>query len=127
MTSEPRGPSAAPPARILLVEDDGNLLDAYRVVLSAAGLEVATASTAETASERLRDDPADVVVLDLGLPDLSGPELVARLRREAPGARLVVLTGRTGEEIRARCAAAGADDFLVKPVSGSELAEELGG
>ena len=120
-------PSAAPPTRILLVEDDGTLLDAYRVVLSAVGLDVTTASTAETASEHLRDHPADVVVLDLGLPDLSGPELVARLRRGAPGARLVVLTGRTGEQIRARCAEAGADDFLVKPVSGSELAEELGG
>lgn len=116
-----------PPPRVLLVEDDETLLDAYRVVLSAAGLEVSTASTAEDASERLRHEAADVVVLDLGLPDLSGPDAVARLRGEAPGARLVVLTGASGEAIRERCARAGADDFLVKPVSGAALAEALGG
>lgn len=112
--------------RVLLVEDDADLADAYRLVLDARGWETEAVDTAASALSRLEDAPPDVVVADLGLPDLSGPEMVARLRRTAPGARLVVLTGEAGDATRRRCLEAGADDYLVKPVSGGELAGELG-
>lgn len=111
---------------VLLVEDDAELADAYRLVLGARGFEISTAGTAASAIERLEDGAPDLVVADLGLPDLSGPELVGRLRQAAPGARLVVLTGRDDDDVRRRCVDAGADDYLVKPLSGSELAERLG-
>lgn len=112
-------------SRVLLVEDDADLADAYRLVLDARGWEIEAVDTAASALSRLEDDAPDVVVADLGLPDLSGPEMVARLRRSVPDARLVVLTGEAGEATRRRCLKAGADDYLVKPVSGSELAGRL--
>lgn len=113
------------PGRVLLVEDDAGLVDAYRIVLDARGFEIRTAGTAEAALARIEDAPPDAVVADLGLPDLEGPDLIRRLRRAAPGARLLVLTGEAGDDLRRRCADAGADRFLVKPVSGGDLAAEL--
>lgn len=110
---------------MLLVEDDPDLAEAYRLVLDARGFETEAVDTAESALARLADDPPGLVVADLGLPDLAGPGLVARLRRAAPGARLTVLTGEAAGATRRRCLDAGADDFLVKPVSGSQLAGEL--
>lgn len=111
--------------RVLLVEDDDGLADAYRIVLDARGFEIDAVGTASSALELLEAGPPDLVVADLGLPDLSGPALVERLRRAAPGVRIVVLTGEADDETRRRCAEAGADEYLVKPVSGSDLAEEL--
>lgn len=111
--------------RLLLVEDDPDLAEAYRIVLDARGFATEAVETAESALVRLEDDPPDMVVADLGLPDLAGPRLVSRLRSSAPAARLTVLTGDGDESTRRRCLEAGADDFLVKPVSGGELAEEL--
>lgn len=113
--------------RVLLVEDDADLADAYRLVLDARGWEAEAVDTAASALARLEDDVPDVVVADLGLPDLSGAEMVARLRSAAPAVRLVVLTGEAGDDTRRRCLDAGADDYLVKPVSGGELAGELDG
>lgn len=113
------------PTRVLLVEDDADLARAYRLVLDARGFATDAVETAGAALARLEDDPPDLVVADLGLPDLTGPRLVARLRGTAPDARLTVLTGEDDEATRRRCLEAGADDFLVKPVSGGELAEEL--
>lgn len=112
--------------RVLLVEDDADLADAYRLVLDARGWDAGAVDTAAAALSRLEDGAPDVVVADLGLPDLSGPDLVARLRGAAPDARLLVLTGEADDDTRRRCLGAGADDFLVKPVSGRELAGMLG-
>lgn len=111
--------------RILVVEDDRDLADAYSLVLDAQGFEVDTAGTGQSALERLGGDAPHVVVADLGLPDVSGADLVRRLRASAPEARLVVLTGEADDETRRECVDAGADDYLVKPVSGTELAREL--
>lgn len=110
---------------VLLVEDDRELTNAFRLMLESRGLEVETASTAAGAEERLRNAAPSSVVADLGLPDASGPEVVHRLRRAAPDARVLVLTGTDDEDTRRRCLEAGADDFLVKPVSGGDLAEYL--
>lgn len=115
------------PPTVLLVEDDDNLRDAYRLVLESRGFELTTAATAAQASERLREATVDTVVADLGLPDLSGLPVIRALREEAPDATLLVLTGEAGEEIRRACREAGADGFLTKPVSGGELAEALAG
>lgn len=111
--------------RVLLVEDDPELRSAYRLVLGGRGLSVETAATAEEAVASLRERAADVVVADLGLPDLSGPGLLRELRDAAPDALLLVLTGEASEGARHASEAAGADAFLVKPVSGAELADRL--
>lgn len=115
------------PDRLVLVEDDGDLRAALALVLRARGWEVETTGSAEEALAGLASTPADAVVADLGLPDRSGPALVEALREAAPDARLVVFTGRDEDGLRRDCRDAGADDYVVKPVSGGELAELLEG
>jgi len=110
---------------ILLVEDDRGLRDAYRLVLGALGLEVEGAATGEEALAGVTARAPDAIVVDLGLPDLGGPALIRRLRGAAPDAALVVLTGQEGDELRRGCREAGADAFLVKPVTGRELRSAL--
>lgn len=111
---------------VVLLEDDEGLRDALGLVLRSRGYRVAPAASAGEASTLLEEEPPHAVLADLGLPDRSGPELVSALRAAAPDARLVVLTGHQGQELRRSCLEAGADDFLVKPISGSDLSEVLG-
>lgn len=115
---------------VLLVEDDPTLLDAYRVVLSSKSFRVVTARTVGEAVRRLEKDEIDLVVCDLGLPDTSGVEAVDALRRartggDRPPPTLLVLTGEDDDGLRRACRRAGAARYLVKPVSGGELAEIL--
>lgn len=112
---------------VLLVEDDEGLRGALELVLGARGFEVATAADAGAALRAVRESAFGTVVTDLGLPDLSGQELVRELRSAAPSARLVVLTGHGEPEVERACRRAGADVVLTKPITGERLAELLGG
>lgn len=112
---------------VVLLEDDEDLRNALSLVLRTRGFRVAPAASAAEASILLEEAPPRAVVADLSLPDRSGPDLVSALRRAAPEARLVVLTGHRGEALRRRCLEAGADDFVVKPISGEGLAAVLDG
>lgn len=114
------------PAPVLVVEDDRGLLDAYRTALEPREIEVLTAATAQDALGVLREGRARAVVADVGLPDTEGPAFLARLREAAPDVPLVVLTGRSSPAVRDACERHGADRFLVKPVTGRELARVLG-
>lgn len=113
------------PGLLVLVEDDRELREAVALVLRARGWDVTASETGEEALAVLGEKEADVVVADLGLPGRSGPELVEALRAAAPGARMVVFTGEVAADVRRACLDAGADDYLVKPVSGGDLAELL--
>ncbi len=115
------------PRAVLLVEDDDDLRGALALVLRARHLSVEEAADAAEAFEAMASDGFDAVVTDLGLPDVSGPELLRRLRDRSPSARLVVLTGHSGESLEATCRSAGADVVLTKPVSVDRLAELLAG
>lgn len=116
-----------PGGAVLLVEDDGALRDAMALVLRARGLSVQEVADASAALGATESTAFGAIVADLGLPDLSGTELLRRLRDRAPDARLVVLTGRSGEELERSCRRAGADVVLTKPVSADRLAELLTG
>lgn len=112
-------------ATVLLVEDDAELRNALALVLRARELTVEEAADAAAALRAMDATAFDAVVADLGLPDLSGPRLVRRLRERARSARLVVLTGHSGESLHRSCRGAGADLVLTKPVSADRLAELL--
>lgn len=115
---------------VLLVEDDPTLLDAYRLVLGSSGFRVVTAGTAGEATRTLREQSVDWVVCDLGLPDSGGADVVRELRdgaaaSDGPAPTILVLTGEDDTHLRRACRRAGAGRYLVKPVSGAELAEIL--
>lgn len=106
--------------RLLLVDDEPQIVRALKPALAAAGYVVETADTGQAALTHMAADPCDVVILDLGLPDMDGKLVIERLREwsEAP---VIVLSARDLEEEKIAALDLGADDFVNKPVGVGEL------
>src|SRR4030081_2773921 len=107
-------------ARILIVDDERSLVGVVAMVLGDAGYEFVTAYDGETALRRIRDDPPDLVLLDLGLPRVSGDE-VARTFVERGLAPVIILTGRKDPGELERLLDLGVDDYVAKPFKHEEL------
>jgi two-component system KDP operon response regulator KdpE len=109
---------------VLLVEDDRELRLTLREALAVEGYRVqASASLADAQAvltHAIAGDRLDLVLLDLGLPDGDGEQLLGRLRRER-ATPVIVISARHGDEAKVRLLDAGADDYLVKPFSLAEL------
>jgi two-component system, OmpR family, KDP operon response regulator KdpE len=105
---------------ILVVDDEPQLVRALRINLRAREYDVATAATATEALQQASRHPPDLVILDLGLPDLDGVEVIHGLRgwTEAP---IIVLSGRSDSTDKVEALDAGADDYVTKPFSMEEL------
>jgi two-component system, OmpR family, KDP operon response regulator KdpE len=119
------GASAAPArARVLVVDDEPAMLRALRINLRVRKYDVATAASGEEALAEAGRRPPDAVILDLGLPDLDGIEVIRRLRgwSRAP---VIVLSGRAGPGDKIAALDAGADDYVTKPFSMGELLARL--
>ncbi|MFG2194083.1 response regulator transcription factor [Streptomyces sp. NPDC048639] len=112
-------------ASVLLVEDDPVIRSALIEVLSAHGHVVHSASHGFEALREVTQRPPDVVVLDLGLPDLDGTD-VLRMLRGISQVPVVVATARDDDAQVIKLLNAGADDYVVKPFSGGQLAARLG-
>ena len=108
-------------ARILLVEDDPSLARGLAASLKAAGHTVDVAADGETALLAALDEPFGLITLDLGLPDISGIEVLRRLRREGIRTPILILTARDAIEDRVEGLDLGADDYLLTPFEPSEL------
>ena len=108
------------PVRILIVDDEPNILATVAPLLRARGYEPHTAMTGRAALEIVDRDKPDLVVLDLGLPDLDGVE-VCRAIREQSAVSIVVLSAREAEDDKVRALDAGADDYVTKPFGAEEL------
>jgi DNA-binding response OmpR family regulator len=107
--------------RILLVEDDSTIGEVLASSLRSHGHDVVWERTGTAAIAGARGTLVDLVLLDLGLPDLDGVEVCRQLRRMQPGCVLVMLTARSTEMDVVVGLEAGADDYLVKPVRLVEL------
>ncbi|MBO0821437.1 MAG: response regulator [Nocardiopsaceae bacterium] len=114
----------SPRPRVLVVEDEPALLRALRINLRARGYEASTAVTGRGALAEAGHRPPDAVIIDLGLPDLDGVEVIRGLRgwSRAP---VIVLTGRTGSGDKITALDAGADDYVTKPFNMEELLARL--
>lgn len=110
--------------RVLVVDDDSQILRAVRTTLQARGYAVATASSGETALSMLKEDVWDLVLLDLGLPGIGGQEVIQRLRTwsEVP---VMVLSVRDAQDDKVRALEAGADDYITKPFAAGELVARM--
>lgn len=114
------------PERILIVEDDDALRETLAHILGTICRDVRTASTLAEAFREAGNAKPDLIVLDLGLPDGDGTELVTRLRAltDVP---IIVLSGRDTEDAKVALLDAGADDFLIKPCGTAELLARVRG
>ena len=106
--------------RVLVVDDEPQILRALRINLRVRQYEVHTAQTGAQALEVAARNPPDVVILDLGLPDLDGVEIIAGLRGWT-AAPIIVLSGRADSTDKVDALDAGADDYVTKPFSMDEL------
>jgi two-component system, OmpR family, KDP operon response regulator KdpE len=106
--------------RVLVVDDDPQILRAIRTTLRAHGLEVLTAPNGETAIDVLTEADVDLVVLDLGLPGIQGDEVIRRVRgwSDVP---IIVLSVRESQDDKVAAFDAGADDYVTKPFGIPEL------
>ena len=107
--------------RILVVEDDALLAEGLTSVLTRAGHAVEHATTGRHADILLIEEQFDLVVLDVGLPDIDGFEVLRRLRSRHASTNVLVLTARDAVEDRVRGLDLGADDYLTKPFSLTEF------
>jgi two-component system, OmpR family, KDP operon response regulator KdpE len=109
-----------PSGRVLVVDDDPQILRAVRTTLHAHGFDVLSAGNGETALDVLTDAEVDLVILDLGLPGIEGHEVIRRVRgwSDVP---IIVLSVRESQDDKVEAFEAGADDYVTKPFGMPEL------
>jgi DNA-binding response OmpR family regulator len=106
--------------RVLVVDDDPDVRMMITDLLADEGFKAESADTADGALSKLREHPADVVLLDVSMPSMSGLDLMSEIRKhsEVP---IIFVTGKGGETDRVLGLRMGADDYIVKPFSSPEL------
>lgn len=119
-------PASTPPARVLVIDDEPQIRKFLEIALRAQGYEVATASLGREGLERLALGGADLVVLDLGLPDLDGQEVLRELRSWS-AVPVIVLSVRASEAEKVRALDGGAHDYVTKPFGIQEFMARVRG
>jgi DNA-binding response OmpR family regulator len=114
-----------PAVRLLIVEDDTSLATGLMRALSNEGYDVSAAVNGEEALERVRSEPYDMLVLDIGLPGIDGFEVLRRLRAGGYALPVLILTARDAVDDRVRGLDLGADDYMPKPFALPELAARV--
>ena len=111
--------------RILVIEDDVQVAELMKAVLSLDGNDVDIVHDAAGGSSKVRSNEYDAIVLDLELPDRNGLSLLQDLRREGTTTPIVIATAHDGSEDIVRALDAGADDYLQKPIPNAVLAARM--
>jgi two-component system KDP operon response regulator KdpE len=111
--------------RILIVDDEPPIRKLLKVGLTTQGYAVIEAMNAKSAIELLRSDKPDLIILDLGLPDMTGNELLDRWRSEGLTLPIIILSSRTDEAGIVKALELGADDYITKPFGMNELVARL--
>lgn len=113
------------PLQVLVVEDDPKVAHSIFASLLQHGFQAFRCGTAHDAIARYEGEHVDIVVLDLGLPDVDGMEVLRRIRAKSSSVPVLILTARDAIKDRIAGLDGGADDYLVKPFSLSELLARL--
>ncbi|MET0575597.1 MAG: response regulator transcription factor, partial [Mesorhizobium sp.] len=112
---------SAPPVRILIVDDEPPIRKLLRVGLTTQDYTAIEATNGKTALQRMEDSAPDLVILDLGLPDIQGHELLRRWRDAQNLVPVIILSSRTDEAGIVEALELGADDYVTKPFGVNEL------
>ncbi len=113
--------------KILVVDDEPNILISLEFLMRRAGFEVRSASDGEAALAAIQEDPPDLVLLDVMMPKKDGYEVCETVRANPAwsGVRIVMLTARGREIEREKGLALGADDYVTKPFATRELVDKV--
>jgi DNA-binding response OmpR family regulator len=114
-------------AKVLVVDDEPNIVLSLEFLMEQAGFEVVTAEDGEQALARVNEAHPDLLLLDISLPGISGFDVLERLRGEADTAQLpiIMLTAHGRDVEREKGMALGADDYITKPFSTQSLVEKV--
>lgn len=113
------------PVRILVVDDEPAILRFLRAGLGSHGYVVVEAETGQAALDAVRQNRSDLMVLDLGLPDIDGLEVIGRIRGGGSALPIIVLSSRDDEVAKVQALDLGADDYVAKPFGIDELLARL--
>jgi two-component system KDP operon response regulator KdpE len=116
--------AANPERRVLIVDDEPNLVDAIRMYLEMEGYVILTAMSGREAIEKLRDLLPDLIILDVMMPGMDGFETLREIRK-ASNVPVIMLTARGEEDDKVRGLRLGADDYVAKPFSQRELSTRV--
>lgn len=111
--------------RILVIDDEPQILRALRTILTERKFQVTVAGRGEEGLALAAASPPDLIILDLGLPDMDGMEVLRRIRAKGPSIPVLILTARDAIKDRIAGLDGGADDYLIKPFSLPELLARL--
>ncbi|WFU42957.1 response regulator transcription factor [Bradyrhizobium sp. CB82] len=115
---------SAPPIKVLVIDDEPPIRKLLRMGLTTQGYDILEAPNGKTALEKLTEGPA-LIILDLGLPDIQGHELLRTIRARNESVPIVVLSSRGDEAGKVQALDLGADDYLTKPFGMDELLARL--
>lgn len=111
--------------KILVVDDEPNILLSLEFLMQQAGFEVVTAEDGQSALSQASQEAPDLLLLDISLPDISGFEVLERLRKESPDLPIIMLTAHGREVEREKGLALGANDYITKPFSTQALVDKV--
>jgi two-component system OmpR family response regulator len=123
--TERAGQQSRPEARLLVVDDEPNILELLATSLRFAGFEVVTAANGREALAEARRSRPDLVVLDVMMPDMDGFAVVRRMRGEGSTAPVLFLTARDATEDKVTGLTVGGDDYVTKPFSLEEIVARI--
>ncbi|MGM0542447.1 MAG: response regulator transcription factor [Pseudomonadota bacterium] len=114
-------------AKVLVVDDEPNILISLEFLMQQAGFDVITAEDGEQALAHVQQAPPDLILLDISLPSISGFDVLEQLRQQTATAALpiIMLTAHGREVEREKGMALGADDYITKPFSTQALVEKV--
>lgn len=114
-------------AKVLVVDDEPNIVLSIEFLMQQAGFDVATAEDGESALQSVAETPPDLILLDISLPGISGFDVLEQLRGDPQHVRLpiIMLTAHGREVEREKGLALGADDYVTKPFSTQALVEKV--
>jgi DNA-binding response OmpR family regulator len=107
--------------RILVIDDEPEVLKALATVLEQSGFDVFTAKSGREATAKISEHPIDLLITDLNMPDEDGFEIILRLKKDYARLKIIAMSGAFGPEIMAMARRLGADATLSKPLTGTEL------
>ena len=113
------------PLRVLLIDDEEELVSTLVERLKLRGIEVEGVTSGADAFGRVREKKFDVVVLDMKMPGMGGLEVMRRIRKEQPGVKFVLMTGRGSLEEGEEGMQEGASAYLLKPINIEDLMEKM--
>jgi len=111
--------------RILIVDDEPMIRDLLEQALSMMGQSVETCSSGRKALETLTAQPFDLVMLDVGLPDMDGFETMAAIQAQSPQTPVILISGDAADQSRDKALAKGAFAYVIKPIRLEDLAETI--